>query len=65
MITHTQYALLVGVPTACMVLAIAFQYWSLRHFARVMHRNFDRLEQSMILATDNYVRATNSIERRK
>jgi hypothetical protein len=47
MVTHTQYALLVGIPTSAAMFAIVVQTVMHNRLMRIMNQNFDRVEQSM------------------
>jgi hypothetical protein len=47
MVTNTQYALLVGVPTGAIILAAVVMSFALRRFLRIMHSNFDRIDRTM------------------
>jgi len=47
MVTNTQYALLVGVPTGAIILAAVVMSFALRRFLRIMHNNFDRIDRTM------------------
>ncbi len=47
MVTNTQYALLVGVPTGAIILAAVVMSFALRRFLRIMHSNFDRIDRRM------------------
>ena len=47
MISNTQYALLVGIPTATAILAALVMSYMTKRFLRKIHANFDRLEATL------------------
>jgi hypothetical protein len=66
MLTHTQYALLIAIPTGTVILAHGFLTWCGHRLLKKLYSNFDRLDRSMsdAIASMSATSATTELRKR-